>query len=423
LLSSPLIGAFMDYTDDSLTDALVGGRAVTCQTSPMLGGQAQPNSTVEILIDGVVAGTVQADANGHFRYSASLADGLHRIGARYPAQPQAAASGEATLPGAESIYYLLLRVDGSLPIDPLSLTLTDSQGRTHRPATLGYSFGVTQTGAWLHGGETYEVGVNRCVIDPNATMALEVENTLISTFLRDEDGDGRYTGSFSYEPAVQIAQAGDAELRIIVAAGSVEQIFSTTLQTIPPAFVRDGANGQPLSGASVAAVSVASLAQLDPQLTGADGSYSFVAPDGIYRLNVTHNGYQHYRTGELAASNGVLAQDIMLTPAIDEVADQTVRITENGFEPAILTVQPGSVIEWINLSLSEHGATYAGAGGWDSGFLPAGGSYKVRAGDEEGAITYIDAANPLHEGVLIVSRDIPQPLDGQQALYLPLIVR
>jgi plastocyanin len=422
LLSSPLIGAFMDYTDDSLTDALISGRAVTCQSNPTLGGQAQPNSTVEILSDGIVIGTAQADGNGHFFYNAVLDDGLHRIHARYPAQAAAAAGDAALMLGEEGIYYLLLKVDGSLPIDPLSLTLTDSQGRTHRPATLGYSFGATQTGSWLHNGETYEVGVNRCGNDPNVTMALELENTLISNFLRDDDGDGRYTGSFTYQPAVQAAQTADAQLRITVTSSGVEQHFTTMLQPVASAIVRDGLSGQPLAGASVVARSVASLAQLEPQVTGADGSYGFIAPDGVYRLDVTLEGYQRYQTDELAATTGMLAQEIMLTPVIDEEASETIQMTDSGFEPAILTVPPGSVVEWVNMSFSEHSAIHSGTGGWDSGLLPVGGSYKIRT-DEEGVFTYVDTANPLNQATLIINRTLPEPLGDPEELYLPLIVR
>ena len=51
-------------------------------------------------------------------------------------------------------------VDPSLPIDPLSLTFTDSQGRSFHPQTLDFSGGPQGSNVFLQVGEMYEIGVN-----------------------------------------------------------------------------------------------------------------------------------------------------------------------------------------------------------------------------------------------------------------------
>jgi plastocyanin len=423
--STPQIGAFMDYTDDALSNALISGRAVTCQTSPLLAGQAAPNSTVEIVVNGKVAGTAQTEATGRFVYDATLADGLHRIWARYPAEAAAAGNQAAALLGEEPIYYLLLKVDGSLPIDPLSLTLTDSQGRTVRPATLGYSFGVTQTGTRLHSGESYTVGIDRCSSDPNVAMALELENTLISNYLGDDDGDGRYTGSFTFDPGAQTAAqtavqtvTTDQQFRLTVTAGGVEQWFELAFQPATPAVVRDASTGQPLAGASVSALAVASLAQPEPQLTGADGSYSFDLANGVYRLVVTLDGYQPYQTEGIVVDSGSLAQEIALTPVVNEATTHTILVSDAGFSPALLAVEPGSVVEWINVGLDTHSTT---GGEWDSGQLTAGQRYQLKLATE-GSFGYHDTSNASNSGTIIVAVE-DEFSTGNRALYLPLVTR
>ncbi len=109
-----------------------------------------------------------------------------------------------------------LKVDSTLPIDPISLTFTDSQGRVVHPSTLNWSWGASQTGSYLRSGETYAVSVDGCSGDPNLQIKLVLDGMLV-THLVDVDGDGRYSGSFTYNPAMQAAAAGaDSQLRLVV---------------------------------------------------------------------------------------------------------------------------------------------------------------------------------------------------------------
>ena len=102
----------------------------------------------------------------------------------------------------------LIDVDPSLPFDPKSLTFTDSQGRMHPSADAGFR-GAPVRPARLpsRAGETYEVGVNSCSNVPNQNFKVTFEDIIVSS-LRDDDGDGRYTGTFIYNPIVHARPVG-----------------------------------------------------------------------------------------------------------------------------------------------------------------------------------------------------------------------
>jgi plastocyanin len=203
------------------------------------------------------------------------------------------------------------------------------------------------------------------------------------------------------------------------------------VQPLPTAVVRSQATAQPLAGASVAAlaaqlaesaqtlydvVTASVLGQANPTTTGADGGYSFAAPAGTYRLDVAQSGYQPYRTANIDVEAGALAVDVALAPVVAGAATHTVYMTASGFEPATLAVQPGSVVEFVNLDLAEHGARHASA--WDSGVLATGGRFQVKL-NTAGTFAYADVADALTQGVIEVAADAP----AARSLYLPVVTR
>jgi len=432
LLSSPIIGAFMDYTDDAAMDRIITGSAATCRATQTLHGRAEPNRIIAILIGLQQVATVTSDANGDFSYAVTLPNGLHLISARYAQTSVNAAQIEIISPrDVASGQATGILVDTSLPYDPMSVTFTDSKGRTIAVPTLGYSFGATQTGTFLRSGETYTIGVDSCGSATNRHWAITFEDVLLSA-LTDPDGDGRYTGSFTYNPGVTAAGAtASGEFQLVSGAGATQQSYGVTVQPLPTASVRGQTTAQPLVGASVTAlalklaenaqaiydmVAAGMLGQANPTLTGADGGYSFVAPTGAYRLEVVQSGYQPYRTGDIDVTAGALAVDVALAPLVADAATHTVYITANGFEPATLTAPPGSVVEFVNLDLAEHGARHASA--WDSGALDPGGRFKVKL-STAGTYVYTDLADALTQGVIVVANDAP----AARSLYLPVVTR
>jgi hypothetical protein len=348
-----------------------------------------------------------------------LSSGRHRVQAQYVntalhvVSPRDPATGQATV----------IDVDPSLPIDPLSLTFTDSQGRTIHPPTLNWSWGVSNTGTNLKGGETYEVGVDSCSPELNQRMSIIA---ILIGLLRDDDGDGRYTGSFTHNPIVQHGPTASGDAVFSVISGGVEQTYSLMLQTLTPGIVRNALTDQPLADAAVAALGAqsnngssepifspwpgAALGQSNPVTTGVDGAYSFNVPGALNRVEVLRENYQRYRSWNLLDDNGTIAPDIDLTPNIAGTPAYTITITDEGFEPSYLKVTPGSVIAWVNVSLNEHTAK---GDVWDSGVLGAGQVYRSPI-STPGAHSYTDDANPLNTAVIVVEFS---------RLYLPLILR
>ena len=433
LLSSPIIGAFMDYTDDACMDRILYGPVVTNKSMVNLRGRAAPNSIIAILIGLFRVGTTTSDANGNFSYTANLGQGLHRIRAEYANQVGAAevsivsphdpASG---LPTGK----VVIKVDPALPFDPMSLCLVDSKGRSFALPTLGYSWGATQTGNWVRRGETYSISVDTSDANLNQYFKVTFEDVLISALL-DEDGDGTYRGWATIPSAVKAASvAAISKLGLIVGDGENESSFGAEVGTATEGVIRNRATGQPVANASVSALiaqpaSEGSLfyplwtqsqsGQSNPQVTGSDGKYSYSAGSGIYRIDVVAPGYQPYRSDDIDASESGLAQNVALSPVINEAATQTIFITPNGYVPASATVTPNSVVEFVNIDLDEHSST---GSDWDSGMLSTGQSHKVRL-TTVGSFAYGDNANQLNQGTIHVKEGSTLT----SGLFLPLVTR
>lgn len=428
LLRSPSIGAFMDYTDDSCMDRIISGAAVTNRTSLQLRGTAAPNQIIAILIGLLKVAEVTTDAQGNFSYTANLSPGVHEISARYASiiSPRDMASG---LP----LRSLKLLVNPALPFDPLSVCFVDSTGRSYAVPILGYSFGATPPGTWLRSGESYKVSLNASGGNLNRYFKVTFEDVLISS-LTDENSDGLYQGVvvIPNPGAVQSASVhATGALGLLVGDGATENSFSTVVETTSAGVISDRSTGQPLAGASVAVVVEqastdgerfftawlpSQAGQPNPQVTGADGKYSYSASSGTYRIDVVRDGYQPYRTGDIDASTTALNQNLALTPAIGEAATQQILITGNGFQPATLNAKPGDVIEFINVDLTDHNIT---SSAWDSGLLAAGQSYKVKV-TTNGTFTYSDTTDGATSGTITVGDSVPS---GSQRLFLPLVTR
>ena len=438
LLSSPMVGAFMDYTDDACMDRVLYGPVATNKSSIELRGKAAPNSIIAILIGLLRVATTTSDANGDFSYTISLPSGVHRIHAEYADQVGQAGTAAVSINSPRDIAsglptgQVVIKVDPTLPFDPMSTCFVDSKARSYAVPTLGYSFGATQTGSWLRSGETYAISVNADTGELNAYYKVTFEDVLISSLL-DADGDGTYQGTAVF-PALLTAANADAvaptgTLGLTAGNSAGETRYSVEVGTAVDGVISSRATSQPVANASVSALlaqqaSDGSLfytaaadqsGEPNPQVTGVDGRYSYGAGSGIYRIDVAAAGYQPYRSGDIDAGETPLAQNIALAPAIAEAAAKTVYITANGYMPAALDVAPGSVVEFVNLDLADHSST---GSSWDSGMLATGRSFKVKFA-AAGSYNYGDAANPLLQGAITVA-----PGAGiDEHIYLPMVRR
>ncbi|MCC9077128.1 GEVED domain-containing protein [Litorilinea aerophila] len=403
------------------------GNGTTCRNTFEIAGRAHPGAEVDVFIDDIIIGTITADETGWWSTTTTQADGAHTVYA------VARLGGETSAPSPE----LLVIVDSSLFYDPMSLRFTDDDGHSFRPTD---SSGRTDNGGWqlqLRANTTYTVTVARCCEDPNGQIELTISDVGVIP-LTDDDGDGVHQGSFhtgerTGEPAT---------MELTVTCDGISVTSSGQVLIDPEGVVYDVATGQPIQGATVACLEAtaggdgttvyqlwpaADFGQVNPQVTGADGYFSFWTPPGTYQLDVTATGYQPYRSPDIQVVNELVRHDVPLTPAIDGEADQVIHITEAGYDLPSLTVPPGSVIEWVNLDLNSHTVSnapaQAGAAStttWDSGLLSSGESFKLRL-DQEGIYTYSDRTDEGRTGTIIVTAETP--FEIQSSIFLPIVRR
>lgn len=82
-------------------------------------------------------------------------------------------------------------------------------------------------------------------------------------------------------------------------------------------------------------------------------------------------------------------------------AVHTVTIDATSFSPAALTIRPGDTVEWVNKDVIPHTATAAQKGGFDSGEIAAGKSWR-HTFKSKGIVPYVCTFHPTMSGGLRV---------------------
>jgi len=422
-------------------------------------GRAEPGSTLHIFTDGFESGDISVTDDGQWQTQITLPEGAQNIWADYMHSEEAVEAVLAvTAPSLDGLlepeisatycltcidYRIRLNVNPALPWNPASLTIRRLDASTlHAADDLPKSLtnnefrpidalGRTDAEGWvlpLRPNADYEISVE-------ASCGGETEVNLVwddtdIVHLIDPDKDGVFTGNF---------KGTDEELQatIEVTCGTDQRAYiGETEKNVSAPTVVDARTGLPIAGAEVTLwqgyVVTPDLQKwqlwpdddLDPQLTAADGSFSFFLPEaGRYRLSVTKDGYQPYRSPALSLLGVFPNRSIKLIPAVG-AANQVVNISEDGFDTPTVLVEPGNVVHFRNMALTEHTATgitttsmsnqALGTGNsFDSGALTGGESVSFRF-DEAGAYTFTDSENPMHKMVIIV-----EPLNNH--LFLPII--
>jgi len=414
------------------------GNGTTCNTTVEIHGRAVPGSAVDLYIDGALIATLSADAaDGRWTHTATLADGTHTLYA-------IARKNGLTSPASATVTVI---VDSALAYDPLSLRLIDANGNVRRPVD---ETGRTDADGWgvrLRANMHYTLTVEICCTDPNANATIEVPGVGEVGLTYDAARD-LYVGSFT--TGDRAADPQPEPMSLTVVCGDNEITFGGKILIDPEGVVYDVNTRQPISAAQVSCLEAVATAgssdsattfslwpaadydQINPQSTLADGYFSFWTPAGTYRLAASHAGYQPYRSVDIAVVDELVHYDVWLTPNIADAATQVIEMSDEGFNPAIVTVQPGAVIEWVNLDVDGHTATSddlalsaasgAAAIRWDSGLLTGGESYKLRL-NSTGTFTYVDRTNPANTATIIVSQATGNPDAEQVLIYLPVVQR
>jgi plastocyanin len=116
----------------------------------------------------------------------------------------------------------------------------------------------------------------------------------------------------------------------------------------------------------------------------------------------------------------VLGLLLGVTSAGAQSNQQTVSIRDFSFEPAQLSVEPGTTVTWTNEGNEPHTVT-ADNGLFDSGVLYPGDSYSVQF-DGMGTVSYYCTLHPSLTGGITVGGGTPvleQPVTEQSVMEQP----
>ncbi len=415
-----------------------------CTGTLTVTGRVQlPGIVVEVFVDGSPVFTATADSKGYWRGKITLPDGDYIIQAR-----ALHSSGPSPLSPPVPIT-----IDSSLPWSPMSLHFTtiDDDGNMHTIIPRDENGRASANGwtVFLRPGKTYTVSVYLCCTDPNASVSLQIPGGQTVT-LTDSDGDNWYEAVFTMPDEGSMELITDWQITLCVVCYNVQYCTSGIVLIDPEGVVFDVDQGQDsglLEDATVACYEgstsidtgettfslwpAENYSQINPQTTITDGYFSFFTPPGTFRLNVSKDGYQSYRSPNIVVADTPVEYNVPLSKIISGTPDYTVTVSSAGFSPSVLTVEPGAVIKWLNVD-TEGGlhSTYsitptalitpntralAHTDGWDSGLLNPGESY-YRQLDTVGTYTYQDTQNTAYTGIVVVK-------ETTYSIYLPLVLK
>ncbi len=449
-------------------------QGTTCQDTVTLAGRGRPGATLLLTIQPLTAvtdnnhlqaaagplrlrtpltATVVVGGNGFWNYNqGGFGDGSYRIHASYQASAlQAASERGVTFDRGYLAPAALLSVDPSLLLDPMSFRLTDAAGRSYFPPSSNQLGNFEIQDLHLPAGGEYTASADVCPGQIVNEVQFKVGDVTVDATQADDectpkgsDACGLWSAKVTVPGALQAAAQATAAgtgnpFTVYAASDQNENTFTGVTAIESPGVVQNRA-GQPVAGAMVTLLNAvptsaadssgnstadlfflswdgSAYGQSNPQTTAATGGYTFAAPDGTYRVVVAHADYQPYVTSSIEHTAGTLiADDLTLSPAIAAAADYVVEISAAGFSPALLTVAPGSVIEFVNVDFAEH-ITQGNA--WMSGVLGVGSSFKVQLNDV-GSYGYTDGLSPVNSGTIQVTEDSSTP---ERQIFLPVIVR
>ncbi|MEM7028154.1 MAG: pectin acetylesterase-family hydrolase [Chloroflexota bacterium] len=422
IVEAPIItDAFVDVSDPANHKIIVSGTAQTGVQVTVY--RRSLEGSVPVAVE--TSTPVRPFWTVTFEY---VPDGTHLVYA------YASANGETSPVSNERAVQL-----GPLPFTQLQIT--DELGR-RTPLDLNMPSPTV-----FVPGRTYNLAMTPGLDDLNLQLTMNFpEVDLVE--LTDEDGDGTYTGQMTI-PATGRSSQTESNLTFTMISGQTEKTAETqTVIETPSGTIYNPSNGQSIEGATIdvlearksqiSSTVIASfnawdgeeLNQPDTLTTSTDGSFDFTVPNGLYRLFVERDGYQTYLSRDVTVEAKSLVADLPLTPEVAQDADHIIQMTDTGFEPAIIIISVGDVVEWINADLAEHTTisttpelaypSQTGNNAWDSGVLTAGDSYK-QAFDQVGVYTYIDALNPGQTATIIVSEAASDV--GQHSLFLPVLMK
>lgn len=182
---------------------LTSGTSPLKENKPSFNGTAEPNSTINIYVDGVVIGTATTDASGNWTYTlpSALSDGDHIIGIT-----ATDAAGNTSVLSEE----LNITIDTEVPEKPSLPVLSGSSNDNSNNNMPSFSGSA----------------------EPNSTISIYVDGVVVGTATADADGKWTYTLPSSLDD-------GDHTISVIAtdAAGNSSiagETLTITIDTVVP---------------------------------------------------------------------------------------------------------------------------------------------------------------------------------------------
>ncbi len=170
--------------------------------------------------------------------------------------------------------------------------------------------------------------------------------------------------------------------------------------------------------------------QVNPQITGADGYYSFYTPPGEFYVQVSDlAGFQDWRSPVVTVVDKLVHLNVPFTP-FSVPAAQQVQLGVSGPQPAFVSIALGETVEWLAESIPNISTVtrqvytsdpvlrlmslldpLLSVSGWDGGMLAPGVAFRRRF-DTTGVYPYSDGLG--NSGWVMV---------GATQMYLPLVIR
>lgn len=341
-------------------------------------GVAWPDRKILVGINGKKAGE-DGDKDGPWKVTVTPGEGDYQIRASYETP------GGKFNPSAP--VSVVMSGGSTMIIDPMSMKV----GMDHNGSRIQVHPWMNNARVDAHGwqlpleiGKEAEITVEpssyyclTCTVSTNEilrplTATLTLPNGQILTTLAVSEESRLLRGSLTPTSAMV-----NKPVSLNVHFEGVEQVyegFTTEIEGLPQ--IINGLTGQPVEGAKVvlwqAAVdgsdfNVWNRSQLvngqpNPRVTGNDGTFLFDLKPGRYRLEIIYDEnapsvwtdmrplFGIYPTTHVIYPQGGSANATSLT-----AAETTVSIGEDGFSPPVVTVSPGSRVNFVNVDLLDRG--------------------------------------------------------------------
>lgn len=377
----------------------------TCSSAITVAGTSALGTVVDVYVDNILVGTAITDGMGNWTLPVTgLSNGAHSIYA-------VARIGANSSPPSPTVVVI---VNTALTWDPLSLTFTAYYGNVPYVQHIVTGSGRADPNGWtvrLREPFTYTVDVHVCCTLP-ATAQVTLTVGMTPYVLT-------YMGGGWFQTVIPGITGGNATMSLQCTCDGNTTSGNGTGLIDPDGYVFDVDTGVDktapiinLQGRTVTALEEVSMntwtrwpaeyyeAQINPQVTGVDGYYSFFTPPGNYRITVAGDAqYQPYRSWTITVVDTPQHLDVPLTKVYAST-EAGVSVDESGFQPAAIQVWQGATVSWQNTEMTPgdyHSATSnldarANTAGFDSGLLDAGQSYK-RQFNNIGTFVYRDVQN------------------------------